>query len=150
MRSLDRPSSKPWTRPKALSDLLPLAIGLLALAGMGVASVLTWLYYQPTSPFCTGVGGCHVVATSPYAHLGPVPVALMGVLGYGAMALLALSRQPWAMAALLALSLGALIYSCYLTYLEVAVIHALCPWCLASQGLVATLAALSALRFLKS
>jgi uncharacterized membrane protein len=125
-------------------------MALLALAGMGVASLLMWLYYEPTSPFCTGVGGCHTVATSPYAHIGPVPVALVGVLGYGAMALLALSRQPWAIGALMALSLGALTYSCYLTYLEVAVIHALCPWCLASQGLVAALAALSTLRFLTS
>ncbi len=146
MKSSVKPSTRPWPRPRLGSEALAPLMALLALAGMGVSALLLWLYYQPTSPLCTGVGECQAVATSDYAHIGPVPVALLGLLGYGAMTALTPLRQTWAATALTSLALAALAYSSYLTYVEMAVIQALCPWCLASQGLVTALATLSLLR----
>ncbi len=148
MRYLSRPFSRPWPRLHQLADALIPINFLLASAGIAVSSVLLWLYYNPSSPLCSEVGGCHTVATSTYAHIGPVPVAALGVAGYAFLATLSWARGSVGTAFLFACSLGGLLYSCYLTYLEAAIIHALCPWCLASQGIIATLTITSLSRFL--
>lgn len=47
---------------------------------------------------------------------------------------------PEALATLtFALALGGVVYSGYLTYLELAVIHAICIWCVTSAGTVTLL-----------
>lgn len=38
-----------------------------------------------------------------------------------------------------ALALGGVVYSLYLTYLELAVIHAICIWCVTSAAIVTAL-----------
>jgi uncharacterized membrane protein len=48
--------------------------------------------------------------------------------------------------ALFGVTLIGMIYSAYLTYLEVAVIHAICPFCVLSAVLMSFLFVLSALR----
>jgi uncharacterized membrane protein len=85
---------------------------------------------------CGPSNGCETVASSEYAVLfGIVPVAFLG-LGFSA-ALAALAATWWRRAdrrALLAayglLLLGTL-FAAYLTYLELFVIRAICPWCVA-------------------
>jgi len=111
---------------------------------MFVAAILTWLHYQSEAPLCAGVGGCETVNTSPYSEVMGVPVALLGFLMYGALLGLGLTaRRLEGALALFGLDLAGLLYSCYLTYVEVNVLHALCPWCLASQAIIAAIFALA-------
>lgn len=84
---------------------------------------------------------CDVVNRGPFSTIGPVPVALIGVLGYlflsvGSVMLL---RQPKdkALVRLLLLASGAgLLFSFYLTYLEAFVLDAWCLLCLGSQAVI--------------
>ena len=95
---------------------------------------------------CLTGKGCDAVRESRYSSLGGVPVSLLGVLGYAAMATAAVSplgrRARWNM--LFWFSAAAVGFSAYLTYLELFVIEAVCSWCVASAAiatLVFTLAA---------
>jgi uncharacterized membrane protein len=116
----------------------------VALYGVVASAYLTWVHYSGTLALCIGVGGCETVQTSRYAEAGPLPVALVGLVGFIPMAALALWRlrvdaPDWTLTALFGLSLAGTLYVAYLTYLELFVIAAICPWCvsvaLAAVGL---------------
>ena len=51
---------------------------VLALAGLGDALYLTVLHLTGQSAVCGGSPSCSQVLASKYAHIGPVPVALLG------------------------------------------------------------------------
>ncbi len=93
----------------------------------------------------TGMG-CDVVRESRYSSMGDVPVSLLGVLGYAAMAAVSVSRlgrrTKWNL--LFWLSAAAVGFSAYLTYLELFIIEALCSWCVASAAIAAALFLLAA------
>lgn len=112
----------------------------LALAGVGVAAYLSYAHYDDTVLVC-GVGDCSAVQASRYAEVAGVPVALLGLGLYGAV--LALGLLRWRRPAVaeattvaaFALALAGALYAAYLTYLELAVIDAICQWCVVSAGL---------------
>ncbi len=126
-------------------------IPVLAVIGLGVALYLTYVETQNVAAVCGPAGDCNTVQASPYARLfGILPVGLLGALGY--VAILAawavwrftdgeLSRL--APVALLGMSLFGVLFSIYLTYLELFVILAVCIWCLGSAVVQALLLGLS-------
>jgi len=110
------------------------AAAVVAAIGALVSAYLTWIHYSGELALCIGVGGCETVQQSRFAVVGPVPVALIGLLGFAAMLAVALLRlrprgPAWADTALFGLSLAATLYVAYLTYLELFVLGAVCPWC---------------------
>jgi uncharacterized membrane protein len=115
------------------------AIALLALTGFFVALYL-WLHQIGVGgELKCGIGGCDTVQASRWAEQLGVPVAFYGVLGYAAVLAAALvGLQPaWLgrrgpILLLAALATGGVLFSGWLTYLELFVIHAICRWCVAS------------------
>ncbi len=115
------------------------AIALLALIGFFVA-VYLWLYkIGVAGALKCGTGACETVQTSRWADLFGVPVAFYGVVGYAVLLVVALvGLQPtWlgrrgATLLLAALATGGVLFSAWLTYLELFVIHAICRWCVGS------------------
>ncbi len=115
----------------------------LALVGLFVALYL-WLWkIGVLGVLACGDGGCETVQLSAYADLFGIPVALYGVVGYlallsvglaGVQGPLATRRGPTTALVLLA-GVG-VAFSGYLTYLEAAVIHAWCRWCVVSAAIV--------------
>ena len=91
------------------------------------------MHYSGSLALCIGVGGCETVQTSQWSMIGDVPVALLGLLGYVAILAVAAGRlwrpSPSLDLALFALSLAATAYVAYLSYVEVFVLGAICPWC---------------------
>jgi uncharacterized membrane protein len=124
-----------WRTPVAVFAAL-----VLSLVGAVVAGYLTWVHYDLSLLTC-GIGDCHTVQTSAYAAIGPVPIALLGLGMFLAIAALAIVR--WQRPALhwsasfagFMLAFGGVLYFAYLTYLEIAVIGAICQWCLLAAGL---------------
>ncbi|MEA3338049.1 MAG: vitamin K epoxide reductase family protein [Chloroflexota bacterium] len=112
---------------------------ILIFAGIAVATYLTYIKLFGLEAYCAGVGNCEAVQTSPYAELFGIPVAILGLLTY--LALLVLFLVKWfdwrdlgqlATQLFFLVTLVGLLFSVYLTYLELFVILAICPWCVAS------------------
>jgi uncharacterized membrane protein len=128
-----------------------LRAGALAIAGIGicVAGYLTYVHYAGLQPFCAGGGhGCERVQSSSYAKLGGIPVAVLGLAGYVAIAAALLAPGERARLAAAALAISGFGFSAYLTYLELFVIDAICQWCVASAVLLTVLMVLTVGRLL--
>jgi uncharacterized membrane protein len=131
------------------------AILILSIAGLAISFYLTDLYLFGGIIPCGASGGCEVVRESPYAWLLGVPIPIWGAVVYGAItgvALWLLARRrlgEWGRLSLFALGLAGLLFSGYLTYLELFVIHAICRWCVGS-ALVMLALFLSTLLLLRS
>jgi uncharacterized membrane protein len=121
---------------------LRLATALLALAGMGIAAYLTYVHYSGAAIACS-TGGCEKVQTSSYAELAGIPVAVIGLAGYFLILLTAFVAGEVGAVAAVGLTLGGFAFAVYLIYVQVALIDALCIWCLASDAVLGILVLVS-------
>jgi uncharacterized membrane protein len=124
------------------------AIAALALAGAAVAAYLVYARYSGTRLACT-TGGCETVQHSTYAKAAGIPFAVLGLAAYLAVFATALSARVEAVAIGAAIVLGGLAFGIYLIVVQVAVIDAICQWCLASDAILALLAIATAERLLR-
>jgi uncharacterized membrane protein len=131
--------------PPMLPEWTASVIPVLCVIGLGVAGYLTFVETQNVSAVCGPIGDCNSVQSSPYAKLfGFLPVGVLGLVGYVAI-IAAWAWGRWgkgilavyAPALLLAMALFGVLFSLYLTYIELAVILAVCIWCLTSAVLMA-------------
>ncbi len=127
------------------SQLRP-AIGALALAGLAIASYLTYARYSGTQLYCA-TGGCETVQHSRYAVIAGIPVAVLGLAAYAAV--LGTAIAPGSTAAALGFGLAAagVVFSAYLLVAQLFLIHAVCQWCVASDVVVTLLALATWARF---
>lgn len=127
-------------------------IALLALFGVLVATYLALYKAGAIAELACSVGSCETVQLSRWATLLGLPVAAWGVVFY--LVLLGVSlgglQGPWAESrhvslALVALTGWGVLFSAWLTYLELFVIKAICQWCVVSAVLVTITFVVSAL-----
>ena len=124
-------------------------IALLALAGLFLSWYL-WLYKTgAVGTLVCGSGGCESVQFSEYSVFLGVDVTLIGMLGYLAIAVVAVWGVGPSRADSLAPSIilaglggGALLFTLRLKFLEFFVIGAVCSWCVVSALLVLAIAVL--------
>lgn len=127
-----------------------MVIAAVALVGLFPAMYL-WLYkLGVVGTLSCKIGGCEKVNASPWAIFLGQPVALWGVAYYVLLFAVALAGTSERFAAdrrvslaLVTLTGWGVLFSAYLTYLELAVIHAVCQWCVVSAVLVVGMFALS-------
>jgi uncharacterized membrane protein len=125
---------------------------LTSLLGLFVSAYLYLYKIGRIGTLACGSGACETVQTSPWSRFLGVDVALIGLLGYGVLlvvALLALrstqvERRPPALL-LTALAAVGVLFTAYLTYLELFVIHAICRWCVGSAAIIVTILVLGLL-----
>ncbi len=120
-------------------------VGVAALVGAAIATYLVWARSTGSELICT-TGGCETVQSSSYAEVLGVPVAVLGLLGYVLIGATALLASPEARAAGAALALTAVAFSGYLLVVQLAIIDALCLWCVANDAVAAVGAAAAVLR----
>ena len=124
----------------------------LAVLGLLVSIYMTIFKLTENQSMCLGNGGCSVVNNSRFAEIYGVPVAVVGVAGYATiLAELLLSRRSQFLQAnetmiTFGLALAGFLFTVYLIYVELALIHALCPFCITSQVSMTLLFALSVVR----
>jgi uncharacterized membrane protein len=125
---------------------------LMSLLGLFVSAYLYLYKIGRIGTLACGAGGCETVQTSAWSRVAGVEVALIGVIGYGLLLLVALAAlQPaladrhWPAALLAALAAAGVLFTAYLTYLELFVIHAICRWCVGSAAIIAALLVLGLL-----
>jgi vitamin-K-epoxide reductase (warfarin-sensitive) len=119
-------------------------IALLALVGVVVASLALHVHYSTDVEPCSinEKWDCGIVNHSPFAVIGPVPVAAIGIAGYAVMMVLALARRKRLVLAAAVVGLG---FSLYLTHIEKDVLMVWCVYCVSSLGIISliTLASLA-------
>ncbi len=119
----------------------------LSVAGLLMSTYLTWVHIRGVAPIClSGSGGCETVQASRYAEILGVPVAALGVGGYVGLFFAAVLRGEVGVLLGLFISLISILFSGYLTYLELFVIYAVCQWCVTSAGLMTLAFVLSVIR----
>lgn len=117
-------------------------IVLLALAGALVSALALRSSSTGVEDFFTVTDDwdCGLVSRSPYAQLGPLPVAGIGIVGYLLLVILAGMDRRGELA--VAASAG-LAFSLYLSHLERDVLKVWCQYCVISQGAIVALTLLS-------
>ena len=108
---------------------------VLALAGIIASSLALREHYRTEASPCriNERWDCGIVNHSPYAVLGGVPVAVIGIVGYVLLAGLAFKR---AYRFMLAAALGGLAFALYLAHIESAVLGVWCIYCVISLGVI--------------
>lgn len=135
----------------ALTGGFTTIIPVLTVVGLGVALYLTFVETQNVAAVCGPVGDCNAVQTSPFAKLfGFLPVGLLGAIGYvGILVAWALARRSegtpgrLGSVAIFGMALFGVLFSIYLTYLELYIIRAVCMWCLTSAVIMSLVLVLS-------
>jgi uncharacterized membrane protein len=132
---------------------------VLTVIGLLVSVYMTIYKITSNDSMCIGSGDCKTVNASPYSEVNiagmRVPVAVLGVVGYSAiLAVLLFERkvdflQQNGSLVFFGLSLMGFFFTLYLIYLEIALIRALCPFCLASQATMTLIFILSVIRVVR-
>jgi uncharacterized membrane protein len=146
-----QPQSRPWLAAFAADRARWISVGLAVLGALD-SIYLTYIKYSNAPAFCSGVGDCESVNNSVYSQVGGVPIALFGLGAYLLVAALLVfeDRLPalrdYAPLAVFGLALTGTLYSAYLTYVELFILHAVCPYCVISAILITGIFILALLR----
>jgi uncharacterized membrane protein len=121
-------------------------VAALALAGIFISLYLTLFKLGVIGELTCSIGSCETVNTSKWATFLHLPVAAWGLLFYAAVFVISLvgtmprfENESFVSALLVAEAGIGVLFSAWLTYLELAVIHAICIWCVTSAGIVLTI-----------
>lgn len=127
-------------------------------SGIGIlnAFYLTILKLSDNKNLCLqGIGDCWSVNTSTYSQVFGIPVSLIGLGGFAAILVIYLCENRWSLLQdygrylVFGFSLVGVLYSAYLTYIEIFVIQAICPFCLLSALMMLVLFGLSLSRLVQ-
>ena len=131
----------------------------LTVIGLLVAMYMTVYAITSNDNMCIGSQDCSVVNASKYSKIEiagfKIPVAVLGVAGYAAiLAVLLLEQrlgflQQNGTLVFFGLSLMGFLFTLYLIYVEVALIKAYCPFCIASQTAMTLIFILSVIRVVR-
>jgi uncharacterized membrane protein len=118
-------------------------VAALALAGIFVSLYLTLYKLGVIGELSCSIGSCETVNTSKWSRFLGLPVAAWGLLFYLDVFVIALvsslprfEDQRAFSLVLVAESAVGVLFSAWLTYLELGVIHAICIWCVTSAVIV--------------
>ena len=130
-------------------------IGILATLGIIDSLYLTWIKVSGTTASCAGIGDCQTVNISTYSEIFGIPVAALGLAMYALIGILVYmeTRLPklieWSQLTVFGLSLAGMIFSVWLTYVEIEILEAICPYCVISAILITCIFMLSLIRLLQ-
>jgi vitamin-K-epoxide reductase (warfarin-sensitive) len=116
---------------------------ILAVLGVVVSSLALREHYREYGDSPCSINehwDCGVVNHSPYAMLGGVPVAAIGIAGYILMGALAWLRRY---RLLLVAALGGLAFSIYLANIEAHILGVWCIYCVISLGIISLISLLT-------
>ncbi|MGO9636375.1 MAG: vitamin K epoxide reductase family protein [Terracidiphilus sp.] len=115
---------------------------VIAIAGIVASSLALREHYSTDASPCSinDRWDCGIVNHSPYAMFHGVPVAVIGIVGYLLLGVLAFRKNYRLM---LVAALGALGYSLYLAHIESAVLGVWCIYCVISLGIISLISLLT-------
>jgi uncharacterized membrane protein len=127
----------------------------LVIVGLLVSIYMTIYKITNDNRLCLGSGDCATVNSSRYAEVNGIPVALLGVIGYGAiLGVLFLERrrgffQQNGTLLIFGMALAGFLFTLWLIYVEIALISAICPFCVASQVAMTIIFIIAVIRLIR-
>jgi vitamin-K-epoxide reductase (warfarin-sensitive) len=116
---------------------------ILTVLGIVVSSLALREHYREYGDSPCSINehwDCGVVNHSPYAMLGPIPVATVGIIGYILMGALGFFRSY---RLLLVPTFGGLAFSLYLANIEKNILGVWCVYCVISLGIISLMSLLT-------
>jgi vitamin-K-epoxide reductase (warfarin-sensitive) len=113
----------------------------LAVVGIAASSLALREHYRTDASPCSinERWDCGIVNHSPFAMLYGVPVAVIGIVGYLLLGVLAFSK---AYRVMLGAALAGLVFALYLAHIESAILGVWCIYCVISLGVISLLSLL--------
>ncbi len=138
-------------------DKIKRASLLFSVAGLVDSLYLSWEKISQNQALCLpGLGDCWTVNNSVYSELFGIPIAFLGAAAYLVILLILVFEEKspflmnYATMAVFGMSLVGTIFSAYLTYLELFVIKAICPFCVVSAIVMLGILVFTSVRLVKS
>jgi uncharacterized membrane protein len=125
---------------------------ILSIFGAIDAFYLSLVKLTHTEVYCGGSSSCDIVNASSYSMIMGIPIAFIGLGAYIILiAILFLEKRDGILREKyvylnFGICLIGLLYSIYLTYVETFILHAICPYCIASAVIMLLLFTLSVIR----
>ncbi len=143
------------TAMSELTQRLMSAVAILAVCGIVVSSTSLQHHYATSKTAYCDIGesfNCDIVNRSEYSSILGIPVALIGMLGYAALAGLATvyRERGETPAVLFGAAAAGLAFALYLTYIEGHVLGVWCILCLSSLALITATTVLSGIIWWRS
>lgn len=115
---------------------------LLALFGIVVSSLALREHYREGESPCSinDKWDCGIVNKSPYAMIGPIPVAAVGIAGYLLIGVLGAMRRYGSLLLATLIGLG---FSLYLTRIEAKILGVWCIYCVISLATISLITLLA-------
>ena len=145
----------PATAVPARNRVLFVLIAILAVAGVVVSAISLERHYAASpSGFCdfNQKFNCDIVNRSEYSSIVGIPVAGIGLVGYGLLFVLSAFRQAHRETStqLFGAAIVGLAFALYLTYIEAYKLETWCILCLSSLALIAAIILLSGVLRIRS
>lgn len=127
----------------------------LTIIGLLVSIYMTIYKVTSNDNMCVGSQDCSVVNASKYSEVNGIPVAVVGAIGYTTLlGLLFLERKPGffkdnGSMIFFGISLIGFFFTLWLVYVEIALLKAYCPFCIASQIAMTLIFILSVIRVVR-
>ena len=134
--------------------LLQVTVALIII-GLLVSIYMTIYKITSNDNMCIGSQDCSVVNASKYSEVNGIPVAVIGAIGYTALlGILWLERKSDffkdnGSMIFFGISLIGFFFTLWLVYVEVALLKAYCPFCIASQVSMTLIFILSVIRVVR-
>ena len=127
----------------------------LVVIGLIVSIYMTIYKATSNDALCLGSGDCSTVNASRYSEVYGIPVATVGIAGYFAILLVfwyerrdKFFEKNGPMLSF-GLALTGFLFTVYLIYVEFAILHAFCPFCLTSQAAMTIIFIISIIRLVR-
>lgn len=135
-------------------DILRILSLILIAIGIAISGYLSYTKLTDTSVVCSesGAVNCEVVQTSSYSKFMGIDVAYLGFAAYLFLCALVLLEnrigflQEYGGTLIFGITLFAFLFSMWLVYVQVALLQALCLWCLGHEITMTLLFIVSGLR----
>jgi uncharacterized membrane protein len=128
---------------------------ILTILGLAVSIYMTIYKVTSNDALCLGSGDCSTVNASRFSEIYGIPVATLGIAGYFAILLThyfeqrdRFFKQNGPMA-IFGMALTGFLFTVYLIYVEIAILKAICPFCVASQTIMTIIFIISVIRLVR-
>jgi uncharacterized membrane protein len=129
---------------------------ITAAIGFVDSAYLLWIKIANDKAYCLqGVGDCWAVNTSIYSQVFGIPISIFGMIGYVLILVVYLYEnrvqflEANGILILFGFTLAGVLYSAYLTYIELFILYAVCPFCALSAITMLILFSMTVYRLVK-